>query len=249
MPDTVTQQQNTTKTATQDPNASTGTQEGNTNTTQTASQGDAGQKTEDPKPEGFDSWSKDQQDYFSKLRKENASWRVKFKEEQTRTTNLEERLGKFETGLKKLFGGEGDDLPPEEKISQLEGATETLNFENAVLKSALENGIGKDDYEFYSFLLNQRVQELKEGEELSEEAFNEVIDKVKARSIPAKTSTSVEGQTGDAQATPAPEGVSGDITLEQFAQMNTTDKSVLYQKNPQLYQSLFKQAKEKRLLI
>jgi len=206
----------------------------------------AGQKKagEDEEPDGSN-WSDDVKSYVSKLRNENASWRKKVREFEAKTTTLETKLGSFESGLKKLVGGEEDDkTSPEEKLTILEQTRQGLELENAILASAVENGIPADQFEYYSFLLNNRFAKLEENEELSEEMLEEVISKVKGNVSAGAKNTSVEGSN-----TPNPESTPGTVTLEQFKNMSMTEKSVLFQKNKDLYNSLFSQAKAKRLLL
>lgn len=187
-------------------------------------------------------WSDDQKAYIEALRKENAKYRTKAKELDSELQGLNGRFSKLETGLKTLFGGEEEDLTPEEQINGLSQQNETLNFKSAVMEAAIEYGVGKESIDYFSYLLEQTAGSLEEGQELSEEDVTAIAQK--AKSVNAPTSTSVGGTT-------VPQGAVGDseLTVEKFADMTLTEKSLLFQKQPETYKALAAQAKKDGILI
>jgi hypothetical protein len=180
------------------------------------------------------------QDLIKSLRSESADHR-------TKNNNLTTRLENIENGFKTMFGGEDgqEQLTPEQQIEQLQGGYESLSYENAVMGLAYENGIPMDNYEYFNFLMDKAVNSLDEGQELSEEALLEVIQKSKGfNATMDNTNTSVDGNSGNNN----PEGQQGAITLEAFTGMSVVEKSELYRKNPAVYNQLMSQARDKRLL-
>ena len=194
-------------------------------TTQTVEQTDLG-------------WTEEQKSYIKGLRDENAKYRTRSKEQGSQVDVLSERLGKFETGLKTLFGEEGEKLSPEETIEALQAQNEGLAIQSALKEAAFEYGIGKDSYEYFEFLVSKRLNELGEGEEMSEEELDGIAQSAKARY--ASSSTSVGAGTVE---NPLPHVDGGAITLANFEAMTITEKSVLFQKSPDLYKSLNQQAR------
>jgi hypothetical protein len=180
--------------------------------------------------------------HIEKLRKENAKARLKNKELETKYTGLNDRFGKLEGGLKKLFGDGDDDLPPEKKIEKLSQQNEGLALSNAMKEAALEHGVGKADYEYFEFLVQKKMQGLKDDEELGEEELAKLAKQAKAKS--AAKSTSVEGGDG-----PPPDEDDGSLTLEEFSQMGIVARSALYQKDKATYEKMVnaeKAAKKKK---
>lgn len=205
-------------------------------------EGNAGDPGDDLK------FTAEQRAYIEKLRKENGNWRTKFKEQDSQVSELKTKFSKMETTFKKALGLADDKkLSPEEAESELEGAQsriQNLEMERDLAVIALEQGIGKEDFKYFSFLIQQAGEDLAEGEELDDEAFKQIVGEVKARGGKRAANTTVEG-SGDK--TPPPAG-KGETTLDQFMKMGIQEKSLLYQKNEALYKSLFQQAREKKLL-
>lgn len=173
--------------------------------------------------------------HLRKLRKENAKHRTKAK-------NLEDRLGKLEKGLKGALGVEDEEIT-EESLEKIKGNNEALSFKTAVLEAAIEHGVGKDEREYFEFLVGKRLGALDDGEELSDEDLAEIAKKAKKKSgSGGMTRTSVNDDDA-----PNPKG-GGKTTVDQFVRMSVTEKSELFTKNRALYDELFAQAKEKRRL-
>lgn len=200
---------------------------------------------DDPKLE----FTPQQKAYVEKLRKENAKTRVKAKELEDDHKKLNERVSKFEGGLKNLFKEEGDDkLTSEERIAKLEErerkkeeAAAHLELTNAVKSAALEHGVGKADFEYFEYLVSKKLGALGEDEELSDDDLEKIAKQAKAKSAPK--STSVDGKNPD------PDEEDGEITIEQFQEMGIGARSALYQKDKALYERLVvaeKQAKKKK---
>jgi archaellum component FlaC len=194
-------------------------------------------------------WTDEQKAYIEGLRKESAKYRSRAKNLDGELQSVNQRLSKFESGLKNMFGGEEDqELTPEETIYQLQAHNEALEMQNAITEVALEYGVGAQDMGFFRYLLNERAAVMEEGEELTEDDLEEIISEVRARGgQPANTSV-----TGDVTASgvDSPEADSGDgVTFEQFQTMSLGEKSALYQKSPDLYNRLAAAAKKARVRI
>jgi len=183
---------------------------------------------------------------IKRLRAENAKHRTRNKELDSKFTETNERLGKFESGLKKLFGEEENDLTPEQQIQTLQEQNETLAVQTAIKDAAYEYGIKPDNYEYFEFLVNKRLGTLKDGEELTEDDIDEIAKK--ANGSTANSNTSVGAGTGDDGGQP-PANDDGELTLEEFMEMGINQKSMLFSKQPELYKRLASQerlAKQKR---
>jgi len=115
-------------------------------------------------------------------------------------------------------------------------------MENAILSIAVQNNIGADSLEYFQFLVSKRANELQEGEELTDEDLKPILDEVKSKQKSTQASTSVSPDQ-----TKTNPNAGSDVTLEQFAKMGMLDKSALFRKNPQLYESLMAQARTKKL--
>lgn len=178
--------------------------------------------------------------HAKELRKENAKHRTANKELKTEVTALNNRFSQLEGGLKKLFGDDDDELTPEQKLEEVSSQNAELQFQAALNEAALEHGVGKADLKYFRFLVSEEVNGLKEGEELSEEALADLAKQAKAKSAPNKTSVSNKDGTTDKD----PEGGDdGDVTLAEFNKMGIGEKSLLYQKNKDLYVKLSAEAK------
>lgn len=212
------QQATTTEQASTEQQATAGT---TTETTDSGNQQDLG-------------WTDEQKAYIESLRKENAKYRTKSKELETQYTSINERFSKVEKGLKGLFGEgeEGDDMPPEQKLEVMQAQNENLVLNNALTEAALEYGVSKQDYSYFKFLVQEKLQALEEGEELTEEDLDVIAKQSKRGS--AASSTSVE----DGEI--APES-SGGVTLESFKAMGINERSMLFSKNEVLYKQLVAQ--------
>lgn len=193
----------------------------------------------------LEKWNpKEVKNYIKELRNEN-------KKHRQRAKSVEEKFDKLSTGLKKALGVEDDeDMSPEETIDKLSSSNESMKLQLAIRDTALSMGIGGDDYEYFEFLMGKKLNDMGEDEEMDEDAIQEIAQKVQARSGSSsqkKTSTSVG--TGKKDGT-EPDGTSdGDnITAEQFSQMNTGEKSAIYQKTPELYDKLFKECVARGLI-
>ena len=133
---------------------------------------------------------------------------------------------------------------PEEKIKTLTAANQGLDFRRAVLEAAVEHGIGKESIDFFEFLISKAASELDEGEELPDEKMLEIVAKCKkgsGESGKGKGDTSV-GNGGKGEPNPD-KNKAGDVTLSKFLKMTVVQKSELYTKNRELYESLVAQAK------
>lgn len=181
---------------------------------------------------------KEVQDLVKGLRSENAKFR-------TGNKSLSDRLGKMESGLKSIFGGdEEDDEAPEEKVKQLSSHAQSLEIKNAMLELAVDNGIGKDQREYFEFLMGKALDSLEEDEELSEEAFEEILSKSRPQGSKGTANSSVDDKGAGKK---DPNGQTG-IKLEEFLGMSITQKSKLYSDKPDVYNALMGEARNKKLI-
>ncbi len=201
--------------------------------------GDGGDDEGDDPPDGGTlGFTAEQKAYVDGLRKESAKYRTKAKELESKVTSTDERLTKFEGGLKKLFGDEGkENLSSEERLARLEErahqerqANEQLALRTALTDAAIEHGVGKADYEYFEFLVSKRLQALGEDEELSEKEVADIAKMAKSKN--AAKSTSVDGSGPD------PDEDDGELSLEEFMGLGIGGRSALYQKDKPMYEKL-----------
>ncbi len=170
------------------------------------------------------------------LRKENGDHRIK-------NRALAEGQEKLKKAMVEAGIIEDDEGDPQEKLqavgAQLQGAT----VKGGILEAGIEYGVGKEGLKYFEFLVADRLQTLGDDEELTQEDLAELAKEARGRQNPVTSTTSVPGNKS-----PNPQA-SGEVTLDQFVQMSITDKSLLYTKNPDLYNRLFSEAKAKKLLF
>lgn len=147
-------------------------------------------------------------------------------------------------GFKSIFGESDDEEAPEEKVKKLSSHAETLEMRNALLELAVEHGIGKDQREYFEFLMSKSLESLEEGEEMTEEQFDEILAKVKPMGSKGAGNTSVDDKN---QGGKKPDGQTG-TSLEQFMAMSITQKSKLFTEKPDVYNALLAEAKSKKLI-
>ena len=198
-------------------------------------------------------WDEATRSYIANLRKENAKYRTKAKNLEDRVGALDQRFSDFQSAMSKAFGGEdGTELTPEQHIEVLGGQLEDAGLQNQIMLSAIENGVGKDSFEYYQFLLQKRLGEMEEGEELGAEDLAEIAQEARTKTVGAgagNTSVGGQGAGGNgAGGNPPKPGDQGQITADQFAHMSIAEKSQVYQKSPDLYAQLMNEAKTKHLL-
>lgn len=204
----------------------------------------------DPEPSDDDKLDEGKLDdktkaYLAKLRKENAGHRTKNKDLLSKFQASEEQK-------KAILKAAGllDEEEPEEKLKMAEAATNQLAFRNAILESAVENGIPKDKLKYYQFLIADATEQLGEGEELSEEKMVQIVAECKKGGDGKKANSTVQRFDKDGKLIKEPSpGESGEMTLEKFCAMGIVEKSKLYQTSPDVYETFAKQAKAKGKLI
>jgi len=213
-----------------------------------SSGGDAGGDGGNEPPDNAN-WDEKTKSYISNLRKENAKYRTKSKNLEDQIGSLNERFTGMQEAMKKAFNLEdGSQLTPEQQVEVLGGQLEQAGLQNQIMLSAIENGVGKDSFDYYQFLLSKRIDSLEEGEELGDDDLQEIAQEARSKTAPnpAGNSTSVGG--GDNGGRKPKPGDSDGITADQFARMSITEKSQVYQKTPELYSQLMIEAKNKHLL-
>lgn len=173
------------------------------------------------------------------LRKENAKTR-------TSKNSVEERLTKFESGLKKLFGGDEEEELTPEKLQQFKTQSEEADSRAAILELAFEHGVGKEGLKYFSFLVTDEVAGLEEGEEITDERLAELAAEARGKQVSSNTSVDdPKAPGGKPPATP----VGGAVSLDEFVKMSIGEKSALYSKDTALYETLVQQARGKNMLV
>jgi len=218
------------------------------------SEGDVIKKKEDQEPDSDSSddsnsdepeiegqWDEKTHNYIKKLRSENARYRKSAKDQESNAGNAKKQLNELQENLKKTLGLE-EDVSPEEKVKQLKAAVESTEFEKALLEAAYEQGVPAADKDYFEFLIRKEAASLNDDEELSEEKIAEIATKVKARG-------SQQGGKPKGTGSPQPSDDPGpSVTAQEFAAMTVGEKSSIYQKNPQLYEKLMSEVRQKKLL-
>lgn len=178
------------------------------------------------------------QKQIKSLRTESASNRVKSK-------GLEDRFGKLEAGLKSALGlGEEEELSAEERIGGLSDQNQSLAVNNAILEVAIENGLNREQADYFGYLLEKAGENLEDEAELSEEIYEGLVVKAKGMASGSQVAdTSVDGTSG----TP-PKGGKLQVTVEQFSNMGYGEKVSLRKENESLYNKLFNEARSKNLI-
>lgn len=169
------------------------------------------------------------QKMIKKLRNENKTLRANNK-------STSERMGKIEQALKLVNGDGEDDEAPEVKLGRVNAQNEELAITNAFKDLALEHSINKEQFKYFSFLMNEAISELGEDEEMDEEQLESIVAEAKAKAPKASSTTSVTGKKGGQ----GPKK-SDTVTAEQFKKLGIIGRSKLYRENPDLYNSLSKE--------
>lgn len=189
----------------------------------------------------------DMKKVIKSLRAENAKARTKGKSQEDSTKSLLEQINSIKTHL-----GIKDEADPAEQVKSLKSTNENLELELSLTQLARAHSIPVEQDDYFRFLMSKEISKLEksgeDGQELSEDAINSVVEEVKKVSSfkaakPNNNSTGVgDGDGGK------PNGGSNDaLTVEQFAKMSMAEKSKLFTDNKAEYDRLFKLAKEKRL--
>jgi hypothetical protein len=192
----------------------------------------AGQKSSGNSVDELPEWARNE---IKSLRNEAAGHRTSNKE-------LKTKLDTFEQALKKA-GLVNEDLPPEKQLETVTAQAETLAIQNALLEIAVENGVPKDQFRYFSFLMNEKLGELGDDEELTEEALTEVLEMVNTAGAGKGSATSSFTGNGKDKG-----GGSDEVTLEAFSKMTIMAKSKLYQTDKATYDRLMSEAKSKGLM-
>lgn len=188
----------------------------------------------------IDKLPKGAQALIKKLRKEAASKR-------TEANNLKSKNEKYEKAFK-IISGDDDEEEPEVKLGKVQEHAQSLQVKNALLEMAIENGIGPKDRKYFEFLMSEKLEELGEGEELSEEHIAEVVAAAKGKGGGTPANTGTKGDGGSKGGDKKPAGDSDGTTLEQFVGMTVSQKSKLYNEKPEVYNTLMAQARAKKLI-
>jgi len=187
--------------------------------------------------DGFDPDKADEKTkkYIADLRKENAKYRTEAKDAKS----------KLET-VNKALGGDAGTETAEQKVARLAAERETIAFDNAVLANAVEHGISKDGMKYFKYLIAEAAGELGDGEELAPEKIAAIAAEAKAKAVKPAATTTVTTTQG--ATTPPPTTGATPLTVEAFAALGFNEKCRLYEKDPTQYESLMKQATQKRLV-
>jgi len=197
-------------------------------------QADGGGTAKGDKIDDLPSWA---QDEIKKLRNENASRRKS-------NSELSDRLGKLEKGLKSAFGVDGDEeVDLSEQVSALSNELTATQFNSAVVEMAYENEIPKDKIGFFKYRLNEALGLLGDDEELPKEILDSIVQEVKGVGKGA-AQTSVNGDKK-----PNEDGKKSfeKLTAEEFVKMSEGDKNIMFTTDRARYDALHLEAKQKRL--
>jgi hypothetical protein len=197
-------------------------------TNQSNSGGKSGSGSIDELPE----WAKNE---IKSLRGESAKHR-------TTNNELKSKLDGFEQILKKAGLVNDEIVDPEKALSSVTAQAEALAINNALMEIALDNGLPKEQFKYFSFLMNEKLAELEEGQEMTEEDLAEILEQVGTGHTTQKANSSFAGQ-GKERKTGGDE-----VTLEAFSKMTIMQKSALYQKDQATYNRLMGEARGKGLL-
>lgn len=193
----------------------------------------------------FDSLPEFAKKMIKDLRSESAASRTKNK-------TLEERFGKMEAGMKSALGLDDDDQEsPEERVQTLTQQSESLAIRNAILEVAIENGLNKDQSDYFGYLLQKEGESLEDDQEISEERYQELVNSSKALGAQGSgtADTDVEGDAGAGKGNGGDgQGTGSEMTAEQFSKLGYGEKVSLRQENSALYDKLFQEARKLRLL-
>jgi hypothetical protein len=196
----------------------------------------------DPKDDLEGKWDDDTKKYVKSLRDEAAKNRTDKKQ-------FRKELDDLKAGLSKALGIDNG-VPPEKQIENLKAQTEAQKFRTAILEVALDNDIRKDQVDYFSYLVEKETSKLEEGDELAEEQIQEIVAKVKKAGTTSANGNGGNTSVDDKNKRPNPDGGKGydGMTVEQFARLSITEKSLMYEKNPDKYSAFWKEAQEKRLI-
>lgn len=173
------------------------------------------------------------------LRKENGNHRVKNKSLEDLKKTYDEQF----SSLKKAMGIEDESENPEEKVKQLSQAQENLELELGLVSAARAHSIPMEHDAFFRFLLKEKIDSLKEGEELGDEEIAAVAAQVMTYSGQKKNkSTGVDDSKGGKK---DPEDKVDEVTQEQFNAMGLMQRNKLYSENKDLYAKLHAGSKKK----
>ena len=164
---------------------------------------------------------------------------------RTKNKSSEDRLTKLENGLKSALGlGDDDQATPEQQIQDLTAQSQDFAARNAVLEVAIEEGLSRDQSDYFGYLLQKEGDSLEDGQELTEERYAELIKLAKGTGASGESANSSVDDDG----TPDNSGNAGTITPEQFGLMSYGEKVALRQKDEALYNKLFNEARSKKLI-
>ena len=203
------------------------------------SESTSSQSSEDPNESSWDDRTKS---YISGLRKESANYR-------TRAKNLEDQLGSVTEQLGSIKQALGLEEQPlnQDTFNALQQQNDDMVFRNAVLETAVEFGIPRDGLDYFSYLMQNQLSGLQEGQELTEDDINEIAQQAISTVGNRTGKTSVEN-FGEGQQAKDPQ-VGESVSLDQFVSMSTTEKSDLYANDPELYEKLMKEARAANRIV
>ena len=203
---------------------------------------------DDGDPGDESKWDPKTKAYIEKLRKENPAVRTKALDLDTKVQGLNDKYSKVEKQIKKLVGVEEDkEVDADElqkRVGTLEEQLAKKELERVVDRAALKVGLTEEDTEFLQYQVEKHLGTLTDEEEMKEEELLAMAKKIKAKSVRAGNSSVDDKKAGGDKDPDSSDGP----TLEAFVAMTITQKSLLYQKQPKVYESLIEQARLKRLI-
>lgn len=175
----------------------------------------------------------DMKKVIKNLRKENAKYRTQKQSQEDSFKSLSEQLGAIKKHLKIE-----DNVDPAEQIKSLTTSNESLEFELSMVNLARENEIPKDLDGYFRFEMQQALMKLKDDEEMSDEAIQEIVEKVKKLSSAQGGGSNSSGVGGKKPPQKPPEGGEKKPTVDEFKKMSLAQKNELYQKDRETYDKL-----------
>lgn len=164
---------------------------------------------------------------IKRLRTENAKHRTKNKSLEDQMSSMSGSLGKIKQHL-----GIQDDVAPEQQVEELTAQNEALQMELSIAGLEHAHGISAEQKDYFRFLLSNKFNELKDGEEMTDEQIAEIVQTAKKVGGVQKNSTGLNSNGKDNQ------GGNPQVTVEQFRKMSLMEKSKLYTENQDLYLKL-----------
>ena len=145
--------------------------------------GGADQSIDQDQARSLDHLSESDMAYIKQLRNENANRRTRENELMQQLSGYDERFNQqneqidsFKNQMAQMLGIE-DTVEPEEAAQHFQEQYESQQFNNAILTAAYEQGIPRDNLDYFEYMVSK---EIEGNGELSEESFNNIVQRAKS---------------------------------------------------------------------